>query len=175
MHAGAASVHHLQPAGETALRLTIKELGDYTRRLGTDPEPGRTVIVEGGYGMLDYRTGVGGRRHRRDTVPQLAPRRAFAHPARRPFLLCRTPSRRGNLLAGRARRAEPAPRPARVPARLVRDGRADGRPDRRPDRPVADAEIYLCGPQPMIASLERGLRQSGVSPRAIHFEEFAFR
>jgi predicted ferric reductase len=40
---------------------------------------------------------------------------------------------------------------------------------------LRDKDVYLCGPVPMITSLQRGLRRVGVRASAIHFEEFSFR
>lgn len=40
---------------------------------------------------------------------------------------------------------------------------------------LAQHEVYICGPAPMVNALLPQLRQRGVNPQAIHFERFDFR
>ncbi|MFN8108768.1 MAG: ferric reductase-like transmembrane domain-containing protein [Thermoleophilia bacterium] len=40
---------------------------------------------------------------------------------------------------------------------------------------LQDCSVFMCGPPPMIRSLEAGLVERGVRPEAIHYEEFSFR
>ncbi len=39
---------------------------------------------------------------------------------------------------------------------------------------LAEHEVYLCGPDPLIKTVARDLRQAGVARAAIHFESFTF-
>jgi ferredoxin-NADP reductase len=39
---------------------------------------------------------------------------------------------------------------------------------------VAERDVFLCGPEPMMAAAERSLRQLGVPARHIHHESFVF-
>jgi ferredoxin-NADP reductase len=39
---------------------------------------------------------------------------------------------------------------------------------------VAERDVFLCGPPPMMAAAERGLRAAGVKRRNIHHESFTF-
>ncbi|MEO6886369.1 MAG: ferric reductase, partial [Jatrophihabitantaceae bacterium] len=41
-----------------------------------------------------------------------------------------------------------------------------------PDLPERD--VFLCGPEPMMASAQTGLREAGVRRRHIHHESFTF-
>ena len=41
-----------------------------------------------------------------------------------------------------------------------------------PDLP--DRDVFLCGPEPMMAAAQIGLRQAGVRRRNIHHESFTF-
>jgi predicted ferric reductase len=168
------------PPGEPTLRLTIKELGDYTRRLGTELQPGRTAIVEGGYGMLDYRVGrarqiwvAGGI----GVTPFLSWLRDLPHPEPRDIQFFYAVRHRAeaicweDVLAARTHHIG-------LNAHLhvsSEAGTLTVDQIMQNTGPVTDAEIYLCGQQPMIAALERGFRHHGVPARAIHFEEFAFR
>src|SRR5690606_29356816 len=40
---------------------------------------------------------------------------------------------------------------------------------------LADTDVYMCGPVPMINALDGGLRQAGVPAGSIHFQEFSIR
>jgi predicted ferric reductase len=42
---------------EDVLRVTVKASGDFTRALFTDLKPGMDAVVEGAYGLFDYKTG----------------------------------------------------------------------------------------------------------------------
>jgi len=38
----------------------------------------------------------------------------------------------------------------------------------------AEREVYICGPQPMLAHFRRVLKQSGIPGSRVHSEEFSF-
>ncbi len=39
---------------------------------------------------------------------------------------------------------------------------------------IAERDVFLCGPEPMMDAARAGLRQAGVPRRHIHHESFAF-
>jgi len=165
------------------LRITVKALGDDTRRLQSIPV-GTRVLVEGPYGTM-----TGARRSRRKVALiaggiGIAPLRALleALPARpgelvlvyraraerhvifrdEIELLARTRGVIVHYLVGR--RGSPE---------LPRDPLdADGLEWLVPD--IAGRDVYVCGPIPMIERVTAALREVGVPARRIHAERFAF-
>lgn len=167
---------------ESLLRLTIKATGDFTRRLHERIEPGVGALVEGSYGMLDYRRG------RTDQIW------VAGGIGVTPFLSwCRDLTDDGTVhdvdFFYVVRKAEDAVfwdeidatsrRHPRLRAHLHISSEAGtltaARIAARTRADPADADVYLCGPVPMIHALERGLQGAGVPSRSIHFEEFSFR
>ena len=56
-----------------------------------------------------------------------------------------------------------------------RDGRLGAEKVVELSGPVADKDIFLCGPPPMMESLTEQFMKMGVPRQKIHFEEFNFR
>jgi predicted ferric reductase len=162
------------------LRITVKGLGDWSRQLQAMPI-GTRVFIEGPYGVL-----TGARRTRPKVLLiaggiGIAPLRA---------LLEALPAKPGDLtLLYRVRderdivyRAEletlARSRGARVQYLLGRRDTTrdplDGASLQRlvPDLPEHD--VYLCGPMPMMQSVEGTLRDLGLPRRQIHVERFAY-
>ena len=165
------------------LRVTVKELGDDSARLQEIPV-GTRVYIEGPYGALT------GSRRRRSRVLLVAggigitPLRA---------LLEELPTRRGDLtLIYRAR----DPRDVVFRAELDAIARLNGAtvhylvgrrgsPAVPPDplgpetlsSLVPDAQerdVYVCGPDPMMAAVRQSLRTLGVPANQIHTERFVY-
>jgi ferredoxin-NADP reductase len=165
------------------LRITVKALGDGSRRLQGIPV-GTRVIVEGPYGAM-----TGARRSRRNVVLiaggiGIAPLRA---------LLEALPANAGELTLIYRARAEKHvifrdelevlahSRGATVHYLVGRRGSVD-----MPDDPLAALalqrlvpdigrrDVYVCGPVAMIARVERSLGQLGVPPERIHAERFSY-
>jgi len=165
------------------LRITVKALGDGSRRLQAIPV-GTRVIVEGPYGAM-----TGARRSRRNVALiaggiGIAPLRALleALPANAGELtlvyraraekhvifrdelevLARSRGAAVHYLVGRRGSLEMPHDPLAAPAlvRLIPDI------DRR--------DVYVCGPIAMIARVERTLGQLGVPPERIHAERFSY-
>lgn len=166
---------------EPLLRLTIKAAGDYTGRLYERIEPGVKVTVEGSYGMLDHRRGrpdqiwvAGGigvtpfLSWCRDLTDHDTHRVDFFYAVREAGdalfwdeiqgIARRHPRLRPHLHVSSEAGTLTVPRIA-----AERDG------------DLADTDVYLCGPVPMIQALEQGFREAGVPAAAIHHEEFSFR
>jgi predicted ferric reductase len=164
------------------LRVTIKDLGDYTRELQA-LRVGTRVVVEGPYGVLT------GARRRQPGVVLVAggigitPLRA---------LLEELPAHRGRLtLLYRARRWDDVVfrdeldelarlRGATVHYLVGRRGRELNRDPlgpaelRRLVPDIARRDVYLCGPLPMMDAVRRHLGALRVPRSQIHLERFAY-
>ena len=162
------------------LRITIKELGDWSKALQR-VSVGTHVFIEGPYGVLT------GARRTRPKVLLIAggigitPLRALleALPAGHGDMtllyrvrsqvdvifrdeletLARSRGARVHYLVGPRR---PADDPLDAPslARLVPD--------------IAERDVYLCGPVPMMQRVEASLRGLGLPPERVHAERFAY-
>lgn len=166
---------------EPLLRLTVKATGDFTRRLYERIAPGVKVTVEGSYGMMDYRRG------RTDQVwvaggigitPFLSWCRDLSENATHRvdfFYTVRNASdalfwEEIGTIATRHPKLHPHLHVSAEAGTLTVPHIATSAAT-----PLADTEVYLCGPVPMIYALERGFRDAGVPATSIHFEEFSFR
>ena len=162
------------------LRITVKELGDWSGQL-KELRVGTRVFIEGPYGVLT------GARRTRPKVLLIAggigitPLRA---------LLEALPAKPGDLtLLYRVRdqtdvvfRSELETLATSRGARIhYLFGRRDEMRDpldassiQRLVPDVEDHDVYVCGPAPMMQSVERTLRDLGVPRRHIHAERFAY-
>jgi predicted ferric reductase len=163
------------------LRITVKELGDWSGELG-HLTVGTRVFVEGPYGVL-----TGARRTRRGIVLiaggiGITPLRALieALPAGPGDLtlvyrvrstgeivfgdeleaIARARGARIHYVVGRSERIGPDPLGASALTRLVPD--------------IRERDVYLCGPVPMMERVEATLRGLGLSGAQIHAERFAY-
>ena len=168
------------PNGEW-LRITIKDLGDWSKMLQT-LSVGTYVFIEGPYGVL-----TGARRTRPKVLLVaggigITPLRALleALPAKRGDLtliyrvrdardilfrdeletLARARGAELHYLIGRRGGDPRDPLDAASLERLVPD--------------VRDRDVYLCGPAAMMQRVEGSLRRLGLSSRQIHAERFAY-
>jgi len=166
-----------------SLRITVKALGDGTRRLQRIPV-GTRVLVEGPYGVL-----TGARRTRRkvallaggigiaplrallEVLPAAPGDLAMIYRAREPkHLVLREEldalaELRGatvQYVVGRRGSAE-LPGDPLGPRQLLR---------LLPD--IVDRDVYLCGPSAMMERLDAALRELGIPPSRIHAERFAY-
>ena len=168
------------PNGEW-LRITIKELGDWSKAL-QGVSIGTRVFIEGPYGVL-----TGARRTRRKVLLVaggigITPLRA---------LLEALPADRGDLAllyrVGDAREIvfrdelETLARTRGAQVRYLvgrRDGpkgdQLDGASLERFVPDVRERDVYLCGPVLMMQRVEDSLRGLGLSARQIHAERFAY-
>ncbi len=162
------------------LRITIKELGDWSKAL-KHVSVGTRIFVEGPYGVL-----TGARRTRPKVLfiaggIGITPLRALleALPAKTGDLtllyrvrnhddivfrdeletLARERGARIHYLLGR-RDAEVDPLGASELDRLVPD--------------IVERDVYLCGPVPMMRQVEASLERLGVSSAQVHAERFAY-
>lgn len=166
---------------EDALRLTVKACGDFTRHLFANLKPGTEAIVEGAYGMFDYKTGgpkqiwvAGGigvtpfLSFIRDLETGLGHDVDFYYTVRH---------REEAVFVDEIEEA--AKENPRLKAR-VRFSSTDG--SLTVDDIVNNAggdirghDVYMCGPLPMVQAFEKKFMEAGVPAGKIHFEEFNFR
>jgi predicted ferric reductase len=166
---------------EDVLRLTIKASGNFTRDLFSRLKEGTDAIVEGAYGMFNYKTGgpkqiwiAGGigltpflsfvRDMDGDLQQNVDLYYTVRHPEESIF--------EEELKAGAAKN----PR-LKVHIRYsAKDGsltiedivkNAGGN--------VSGYDVYLCGPFPMMQAFEKKVIDQGLPKRNIHYEEFNFR
>jgi predicted ferric reductase len=166
---------------EEVLRVTIKASGDFTRYLLDHLRAEMDAVVEGAYGMFDYKTGgqkqiwvAGGigltpfLSFLRDMDGSLAHDVDFFYTVRHPeealFLdeiratAQRTPRLKTHI------RFSAVDGPLSVEEIL-----------KHVDGSLSDTHVYLCGPLPMIQSFERRFLALGMPKGHIHYEEFNFR
>ncbi|MCO1657620.1 ferredoxin reductase family protein [Pseudonocardia humida] len=161
---------------EDVLRLTIRSAGRFTSRVHGELEPGRRATVEGGYGMLDHTRG----RSRQVWVaggigitPFLSWLRSG--PGDRSVDLFHAVSRPEDALfrdeieghAGEHLRVHHVVTSASGRLTAERIAAVVG--------PLDGVDVFLCGPEPMTASLAAGFRRLGVPATAIHRELATFR
>jgi predicted ferric reductase len=164
------------------LRITVKELGDDTRRIRR-LEPGVRVFAEGPYGTFTTR------RRTRRRVAMIAggigitPLRALVGTLPGGpgdiTLLYRTAT--DGDLAFRAELEKLTKRRGVVLHTLVGTDIGDDRTDqlgipalRRLVPDIAQRDVYLCGPPAMLDAVGRRLRDLGVPRQHIHFERFDY-
>ncbi len=157
-----------------SLRITVKDLGDFSRRLAT-VEPGTRVIAEGPFGVFTDAV------RRRDKVVLIAggigitPIRALVEELRCDVaVVYRVLGEADAVFADELRDLG-------VDAHVVAgDHAAPGgdallSPDHLrelvPD--IADRDVFLCGPPAMTRAIERNVRRLHVPRRHIHIERFA--
>jgi predicted ferric reductase len=173
-----------QPADGRELRLTVKNIGDFTAKIGA-LRPGTPVLVEGPFGKFTEDAGTGGRVLLVAGGIGITPLRTLAEGmAGRGDDVCllyrATRERDLVFKAELDRLAETAG--IRVEY-LLSEGPREHRPGdtwfRRglirklvPD--VAEREVYICGPQGMTMVVRALLAEVGVSPGRIHTEVFRF-
>ena len=166
---------------EDVLRVTIKASGDFTRYLLDHLKPNSDAVIEGAYGMFDYKTGgqkqiwlAGGigltpfLSFIRDMNGSLAHDVDFYYTVRHPEEALFVDEI--NAAAERNPRLTPHIRFSATEGSLtidhiVKNAKGD----------IKDYHVYMCGPLPMIQAFEKKFLELGLSPAQIHYEEFNFR
>lgn len=166
---------------EEVLRLTIKASGNFTRELFATLREDTDAVIEGAYGMFDYKTGgqkqiwiAGGigltpfLSFIRDMDGGLAHDVDFYYTVRHPeealFLdEIRDADERNPRLKTHIRFS--ATEGSLTIDHILKNIHGD----------VKDYHVYLCGPLPMIQAFEKKLLALGLPKGRIHFEEFNFR
>lgn len=166
---------------EDVLRLTIKASGDFTRDLFTRLKPGMDAIVEGAYGMFDYRTGGGKQIWIAGGIgltPFLSFIRAMDGTLNHHIDFYYTVRHKEEALFTEEIEAAAKQNP-RLKAR-IRFSATDGSLSiddivKNADDSLKEHHIYMCGPLPMIQAFEKKFLALGVPAGNIHFEEFNLR
>jgi predicted ferric reductase len=166
---------------EDVLRLTIKASGNFTRDLFAKLKEGADAIIEGAYGMFNYKSGgpkqiwiAGGigltpfLSFVRDMDGNLQHNIDFYYAVRHPE----------EALFVEELEAAAAKNP-RLKVH-IRHSAKEGSLTveniiKNADGDVSGYDIYLCGPLPMIQAFEKKFLELGVPKNNIHYEEFNFR
>lgn len=166
------------PDGKS-LRITVKDLGDFSKRIA-EVKPGTPVVIEGPFGSFTEET---------RTLPRVAliaggvgitPIRALIEEMSGDLILIYRATREEELIF-RDEIDELARERGITIHYIVGDRRVPGNehilsaihlcklvPD------IAHREIYLCGPQGMMRTIRENLRLVGVPGPNIHSDEFAY-
>lgn len=167
---------------EEVLRLTIKASGDFTRQLYESLAEGTRATLVGCYGMFDYKRGgprqiwvAGGI----GVTPFLSWIRDLDHedPLRHRvdfFYTVRHPADAVFL----EEIEDVARRHPNLRAHIVyssRGGSLTAEKIAAASGGLSGADVYMCGPSKMTATLARRFRRIGVPSASIHYEEFNFR
>jgi len=177
-HLGTAHPYSLSMVPtDDALRFTVGALGDHSSAVPAI-RPGTRVQVEGPFGRF---TAERATTHRVLLVAGgagIGPVRALAQDllgrGHELVVVHRAHDERGLALAGEFT-PSPSLRYVPVPGRRARLGHDPLAPDRLvrlvPD--IAERDVFVCGPDPMIDTVVRAARRLGVPAAAIHREEVA--
>jgi len=166
---------------EGELRVTIKAAGDFTRHLFAHLKPGMDAVVEGSYGLFNYKTGgdkqvwvAGGigitpfLSFLRDLKTELAHDVHFYYTVRHPEEAVF--SDEIEAIAKKHPKLKAHIRHSSIHGSLtvdeiVKNAGGDAR----------SHHVYMCGPLPMVQAFEKKFLEAGVGAGNIHYEEFNFR
>lgn len=167
--------------GEDRLRFTMKVLGDWTRKVREELQPGGKVLVRGPYGRFDA-AGAGSRQiwlaGGIGLTPFLSKLRAMKKDDGRQIHLvyAAREAQDAIFLDELKERAAFLGNVTLVP--LFSDegnfARVDIMKQKLPD-PLNTYEYFMCGPRPMTDGIMADLRKEGVRRNRIHTEAFEFR
>jgi predicted ferric reductase len=161
-----------------SLRITVKDLGDFTRRIG-GIAPGTRVVVEGPFGVF---TDEARKRQRSVLIAGgigITPIRALMEEirghalvlyrvVREPEAILREELERIAADRGLELRIVSGDHATEDGARLLS---ADHLQELVPD--IAERDVFVCGPPAMADLIERNVRAAGVPRRFVHVERFA--
>jgi predicted ferric reductase len=167
--------------GEDKLRLTIKATGDFTRHLFEHLKEGTDAIVEGAYGLFNYKTGgpkqiwlAGGigvtpfLSFLRDLSTELNHDVDFYYTVRHPEESVFVEEIEG--IVKKHPRLKAHIRFSSVHGSLSIDDMIQNA-----GGSLSGHEVYMCGPLPMVQAFEKKFLENGVPHDRIHYEEFNFR
>jgi predicted ferric reductase len=166
---------------EDVLRLTIKASGNFTRDLFSRLKEGTDAIVEGAYGMFNYKTGgpkqiwiAGGI----GLTPFLSFVRDMDGDLQHDVDLYYTVRHPEEAIFEEELKAGAAKNP-RLKVH-IRYSAKDGSLTiedivKNIGGNISGYDVYLCGPLPMMQAFEKKIMDLGLPKRNIHYEEFNFR
>ena len=168
--------------GEDRLRFTMKVLGDWTRKVREELQPGGEVIVRGPYGRFDA-----SKADRRKQVwiaggigltPFLSKLRAMDADDDREIHFAYAARNKEEAIFLEELQAIEAERDNLTLYYFFSDdgdfARIDAAKERLPGA-LTDYEFFICGPKPMVEGLMKDLKAEGVKRKAMHVEAFEFR
>lgn len=166
---------------EGELRVTIKAVGDFTRHLFANLKPGMDAVVEGAYGLFNYKSGgdkqiwvAGGigitpfLSFLRDLKTELAFDVHFYYTVRHPEEAVF--SDEIEAIAKKHPRLKAHIRHSAAHGSLKVDEIV-----KNAGGGIASHHIYMCGPLPMVQAFEKKFLEAGANAGNIHYEEFNFR
>ncbi len=166
---------------EGELRVTIKAVGDFTRHLFANLKPGMDAVVEGAYGLFNYKNGgdkqiwvAGGigitpfLSFLRDLKTELAFDVHFYYTVRHPEEAVF--SDEIEAIAKKHPRLKTHIRHSAAHGSLTVDEIV-----KNAGGGIASHHIYMCGPLPMVQAFEKKFLEAGANAENIHYEEFNFR
>ncbi|KAA0277151.1 MAG: hypothetical protein EDM79_05830 [Chloroflexi bacterium] len=166
---------------EGELRVTIKAVGDFTRHLFANLKPGMDAVVEGAYGLFNYKNGgdkqiwvAGGigitpfLSFLRDLKTELAFDVHFYYTVRHPEEAVF--SDEIEAIAKKHPRLKAHIRHSAAHGSLTVDEIV-----KNAGGGIASHHIYMCGPLPMVQAFEKKFLEAGANAGNIHYEEFNFR
>ena len=166
---------------EDVLRVTVKASGDFTRALFNDLKPGTDAVVEGAYGLFDYKSG-GDKQIWIAGGIGLTPFLAFirdmdGNPDRDVQFYYTMRHRDEALFYNELEAAGIKNSRLKVHIRYSASGGSLTVEEivRNAGGDVSGHHIYMCGPFPMVQAFEKKFLGLGVPKKNIHFEEFNFR
>ena len=167
--------------GEGRLRFTMKVLGDWTRKVRDELQPGGEVLVRGPHGRFDA-AGAGGKQvwvaGGIGLTPFLSKMRAMEPgDGRRIHLVYAARNADDALFLDELETCAAELGTVTLVPLYSDEGalaRIDKMQENLPD-PLDSYDYFLCGPKPMIDGLIKGLRKAGVPRSRIHTEAFEFR
>ncbi|MEM8541105.1 MAG: ferric reductase-like transmembrane domain-containing protein [Pseudomonadota bacterium] len=167
---------------EDRLRFTMKVLGDWTRKVREELEPGGEVVVRGPYGRFDSSKtqnkkqvwiagGIG-------LTPFLSKLRAMEKSDDREIHFAYAARNKEEAIFLDELEEIAADRKNITLYPLFSDegdfARIDAAKERLPGK-LTDYEYFICGPKPMVEGLMKDLKSEGVKRKSIHVEAFEFR
>jgi predicted ferric reductase len=162
------------------LRVTIKASGDFTRALFNDLKPGADAIIEGAYGMFDYK--IGGQKQiwiagGIGVTPFLAFIRGMEKLDHNVDFYYAVRHRDEVLFYNELESAGIKHKNLKVNFRFSAIGGHLTIDEiiRNAGGNIRDHHVYMCGPLSMLQTFEKKFLALGLSKDHIHFEEFSFR
>lgn len=167
---------------EDRLRFTMKVLGDWTRKVREELQPGGDVIVRGPYGRFDASKADGRKQvwiaGGIGLTPFLSKLRAMERDDDREIHFAYAARNKEEAIFLDELEAMAAERSNLTLYPLFSDrgdfARIDVAKERLPET-LTGYEYFICGPKPMVEGLMKDLKSEGVRRRRIHVEAFEFR
>lgn len=167
---------------EDRLRFTMKVLGDWTRKVREELQPGGEVIVRGPYGRFDATKSEGKKQvwiaGGIGLTPFLSKLRAMDQNDGRDIHFAYAARNKEEAIFLDELEALAAKRSNLTMYPLFSDegefARIDVAKEKLPGA-LTDYDYFICGPKPMVEALMKDLKKEGVQRKRIHVEAFEFR